>query len=70
MGMVMRYFRVSSYICAVLFCIYIVYVSVFISFFGLHSLIEICTSGIVSGGGICLLSLFCSIVKLTFIMFL
>ena len=69
-GMVIRYFPVSSYICVVLFCICIVHVSVFISFSGLHSLIEICASGIVSGGGMCLLSLFCSTVKLAFIIFL
>ena len=70
MGMVMRYFPVSSYICAVSFCICIVHISIFISFSGLHSLIEICTSGIVSDRGMCLLSLFFSIVKLAFIIFL
>ena len=69
-GMVIRYFPVSSYICAVSFCICMVHVSIFISFFGLHSLIEMCASGIISGGGMCLVSLFCSTVKLAFIMFL
>ena len=59
-GMVIRCFPVSLYICAVSFCICMVHVSVFISFFGLHSLIEMYTSGIISGGGMCLVSLFCS----------
>ena len=69
-GMMIRYFPVSSYICAVSFCICIVHVFVFISLFGLHSLIEMCASGIISGGGMCLVSLFCSTVKLAFTIFL
>ena len=47
-----------------------VHVSIFMSFSGLHSFIEICVSGITSGGGMYLVSLFCSDVKLAFIMFL
>ena len=47
-----------------------VHVSIFISFSGLHSFIEICTSGITNGGGMYLVSLFCSNVKLAFIMYL
>ena len=69
-GMVIRCFLVSSYMCAVSFCICMVHVSIFISFLGLHSFIEMYTSGIISGGGMCLVSLFCSSVKLAFIMFL
>ena len=42
----------------------------FISFLGLHSFIEMSASGIINGGGMCLVSLFCSSVKLAFIMFL
>ena len=70
MGIVIRYFPVSLYMCAVSFCICMVHVSIFISFSGLHSFIEMCASGIISGGGMCLVSLFCSSVKLAFIMFL
>ena len=69
-GMVIRCFPVSSYMCAESFCICMVYVSIFMSFSGLHSFIEICASGIINGGGMYLVSLFCSSVKLAFIMFL
>ena len=68
--MVIRCFPVSSYMCAVSFCIYMVHVSIFISFSGLHSFIKMCASGIINGGDMCLVSLFCSSVKLAFIMFL
>ena len=47
-----------------------VHVSIFMSFSGLHSFIEICVSGITNGGGMYLVSLFCLDVKLAFIMFL
>ena len=68
--MVIRCFPVSLYMCAVSFCICMVHVFIFISFSGLHSFIKMCGSGIINGGGMCLVSLFCSSVKLTFIMFL
>ena len=68
--MVIRCFHVSSYICVTLFCIYMVCVSAFISLSGLYSFIEMCTSGMISGKGMYLVSLFCSSVKLAFIMFL
>ena len=68
--MVIRCFLVSSYMCAISFCICMVHVSTFISFSGLHSFIEMCASGIINGKGIYLVSLFCSSVKLAFIMFL
>ena len=69
-GMVIRCFSVSSYMCAVSFCICMVHESTFISLSELHSFIEMCTSGMINGGGIYLVSLFCSGVKLAFIMFL
>ena len=68
--MVIRCFHVSSYMCAVSFCICMVHVSILMSFSGLHLFIEICASGIINGGGMYLVSLFCSSVKLAFIMFL
>ena len=68
-GMVIRCFPISSYMCAVSFCICIVHVSIFISFLGLHSFIEMYASGIINGSGMCLVYLFCSSVKLAFIMF-
>ena len=68
--MVIRCFSVSSYMCAVSFCICMVHVSTFISFSGLHSFIKTCASGMINGRGMYLVSLFCSIVKLAFIMFL
>ena len=69
-GMVIRYFPVSLYMCAVSFCICMVHVSTFISFSRLHPFIEMCASGMISGGGMYLVSLFFSSVKLAFIMFL
>ena len=69
-GMVIRCFSVSSYMCAISFCIYMVHVSTFISFLGLHSFIEMCANGMINGEGIYLVSLYCSSVKLAFIMFL
>ena len=69
-GMVIRCFLVSSYMCAISFCICMVHVSTFISFSGLHSFIEISTNGMINGGGMSLVSLFCASVKLAFIMFL
>ena len=66
--MVIRYFLVSSYMCTVSFCICMVHVFTFISFSGLHSFIEMCASGMFNGGGMYLVSLFCSSVKLAFIM--
>ena len=57
--MVIRCFPVSSYMCAVSFCICMVHISIFISFLGLHSFIEMYASGIINGGGTCLVSLFC-----------
>ena len=69
-GIVIRCFLVSSYMCATSFCICMVCVSTFISFLGLHSFIEICMSGMFNGGGMYLISLFCSSVKLAFVMFL
>ena len=68
-GMVIRCFPVSLYMCATSFCVCIVYVSTFISFSRLHSFVEMCASGMISGGGMYLVSLFCSSVKLAFIMF-
>ena len=68
--MVIRCFSVSSYMCAVSFCICMGYISTFISFSGLHLFIEMCASGMIDGGGMYLVSLFCSSVKLAFIMFL
>ena len=68
--MVIRCFPVSSYMCAISFCICMVHVSTFISFSRLHSFIEMCASGIINGGDIYLVSLFCSSVKLASIMFL
>ena len=67
--MVIRCSHVSLYMCATSFCICMVCVSTLISFSGLHSFIEICASGMIDGGGIYLVSLFCSCVKLAFIMF-
>ena len=69
-GMVIRCFSISLYMSATSFCVCMVHVSTFISFLGLHSFIKICMSGMISGGGIYLVSLFCSSVKLAFTMFL
>ena len=68
--MIIRSFPVSSYMFAESFCVCMVHVSIFMSFSGLHSFIEICASGITSDGGMYLVSLFCSNVKLAFIVFL
>ena len=56
--------------CATSFCACMEYVSTFISFSGLHSFIKMCASGMFNGGGMYLVSMFCSNVKLVFIMFL
>ena len=69
-GMVIRCFPISSYMCATSFCICMVHVSTFISFSGLHLFIKICASGMINGRGMYLVSLFCSSVNLAFIMFL
>jgi len=47
-----------------------VFVVVRMSFYGLHSVVEICISGIIVGGGIKHVSLDCSWLKLSVIMFL
>ena len=57
-GMVTRYFPVSSYMCATSFSVCMVCVSTFISLSGLHSLVEICASGIINYKGMYLVSLF------------
>ena len=59
-GMVIRCFLVSSYMCEISFCICMVHVSTFIFFLVLHSFIEMCASGMINGEGIYLVSLFCS----------
>ena len=69
-GMVIRYFPVSLYMCATSFCICMVCLFTFVSLLGLHSFIKIYASGMIDGGGMYLVSLFCSSVKLAFIMFL
>ena len=69
-GMVIRCFLDSLYMCATSFCICMVHVSTFISFSRLHSFIKMCASGMINGGGMYLVSLFCSSVKVAFIMFL
>ena len=65
----MRYFPVSSYMCATLFSICMVRISAFMFLLGLHSLVEVCASGIVSCEGMYLVSLFCTSEKLAFIIF-
>ena len=57
--MVIRCFPISSYMCAISFCICMVHVSTFICFSELHSFIEMCASGMINGKGIYLESLFC-----------
>ena len=57
LGMIIRCLHVSSYICAMSFCVWIVCVFVLISFSGLHSFIDMYICGITSGGGINLVSL-------------
>ena len=51
--MVMRCLHVSSYIWAILFCIWILFVLVLMFFQGLHSCVEIFMRGMFRGGGIC-----------------
>ena len=68
--MVIRCFLVFSYMCLASFCICMVHVSTFISFSRLHSFIEMCTSGMINGRGMYLVSLFFFSVKLAFIMIL
>ena len=51
-GMVIRCFPVSSYMCTISFCSCMVCVSTFISLSGLHSFLEMCMSGMTNGGGI------------------
>ena len=50
-------------------CICRVFLLVKMSFFGFHSFMNICVSGIVVGGGMNLVSLFCSGVKCVFRIF-
>ena len=69
-GMDIGHFLVSLYMYGTSFYICMVHVSTTILFLGLHSLIEIFARGMVCGRGIYLMSLFCFIVKLAFIMFL
>ena len=68
-GMVIRYFPISLYMCATSFYVCMVCVSTFISLSGLYSLVEICASGMTNCKGIYLVSLFCWSEKLAFIMF-
>ena len=67
--MVIRYFPVFLYLCATSFSVCMVCISTFISLSGLHSLVEICASGIINCKGMYLVSLFCASEKLAFIMF-
>ena len=69
-GMVIRCFPISLYMCATSFCICMMHMSTFISFSDLHAFIEMCASSMINGGGMYLVSLFCSSVKLAFIIFL
>ena len=67
-GMVIKYFHVSSYMCAS-FSLCMVCASTCIPLSGLHSLVEICASWIINCKGMYLMSLFCASEKLAFIMF-
>ena len=58
-GMVIRYFLVSSYMWVSSFCICMVFVVVTMSFSGLHSIGEIWVCNISVGCGMNLVSLFC-----------
>ena len=58
-GMVTRCLPVSSYMCVSSLCVWIVFVSVAISFSGLHSIADIWVYGIIVDGGMNLGSLFC-----------
>ena len=68
-GMVIRYFPISSYMYAISFSVCMACVSTFMSFSRLHSLIEMCASGIISCEGMYLVSRYCAGEKLAFIMF-
>ena len=68
-GMVIRYFPITSYMFATSFSVCMVCISTFISLSWLYSLEEICASGITNCEGIYLVSLFCASEKLAFIMF-
>ena len=59
----MRCLPLSSYMWATSNCVWIVSEFVSMSFSGLHSLIEICASGIIVGGVTYLVSRCCSVVK-------
>ena len=69
LGMVVRCRPLSSYMWATSKCVWIVLVLVSISFSGLHSLIEMCASGIIVAGVTYLVSRCCSITKWAFIRF-
>ena len=69
LGMVMRCCPLSSYMWATSKCVWIVLVLVFISFSGLHSLIEIYANGIIVAGVTYLVSRCCSVTKWAFIKF-
>jgi hypothetical protein len=62
-GMVMRCLPLSSYTWATSNCVWIVLVFVSMSFSGLHSLMEMCASGIIVAGITYLVSLCCSVEK-------
>ena len=68
--MVVRYLPVSSYMCVSSFCVWIVFFVATMSFSGLHSVVVIWVCGIIVGGGICRVSLFCAGVKYVLRMFL
>ena len=57
------------YVYNIILCLYGVCLYLYI-LLGLYSFIEICASGMINGGGMYLVSLFCSSVKLAFVMFL
>ena len=67
-GMVMRCLPVSSYMCVRSFCVCIVFVIVTISFFGLHSVVDIWVCGSIVDGVINLESLLCVVVICVFSM--
>ena len=69
-GMVIRCFLVTSYMCATSFCICCVCMSILISFLGLHSFVKICMGRMINGRGKYLVSVFFSSLKFAFIMFL
>jgi hypothetical protein len=65
----MRCRPLSSYMWATSKCVWMVLVEVSISLSGLHSLIEICASGIIVAGVTYVVSLCCSVAKWAFIEF-